>query len=1092
MKEVSMSVHGDTLSPATRAERVDSKLKALLRVALLTAVAILLLIPRSSVAQEGRFSGSIEVTSVSVEVTATRRGKPVTDLTRDDFKIFEDGEERPITGFTRITGSLLPQATPVQRPTAAGPFPPSGSVRPHVVLLFDVNGAALPVLTRSVRAAIRWIEQHEAAGTLWAVAAVGTEPHLLLSYTDDIARVRDAIASVPRIPSARDLQGLDAGVASDTIRYGPTSLLGDDLGGSNIGSRLTVERLADLASWQEGKNQLARLGLLGRGLTEILRGSASIRGPKACLLFSGNIDLSPAFSDTYATSTSTIPFAHRRQGDTMELQRQLQELAQGIAQLSASAGFRIYPIAMEGLRSASDSIDLSRGGTADLRDETSGPTSMNPRSPSADWDALPLTLAEVTGGRYIRRNNIDSSLEEAYSSLKAYYILGFQSPRQASGSWRKIRVTVRRRGVHLEYRRGHYDLDREQTLAEQLTAPRLLVVDSGDFPVQLKAVSQPGKNPTTVTSTITTTLENLTFLPNGETWVARLGLLAAAYDAQGRFLVLHRGQQTVKIPAALWESVHRKKARFALSFEPPAGASQVTMALFDRTSETWGIASASIAPGTPEKPGLVNPVAGGVAIPVLRRLPSPALEKRRPAATPSAPPKSGAAAQPKEVQLSSLERWAQGPVRWLLTSEERSELAGQRSEADAARWIRLFWARRDRNPNTVENPYKKRFEERVQMADALLGEPGLRGALTERGHVLILFGRPKSRRKSADLKVDTWFYRRKDLGRLARGLKLPPVIRFQFRLDEDGHYQLKDEVPEKQREAEALSRWYPAASIVNPHLAAAPIPPLYVGVPPASSEELQRLVTAGETWPSGATAVSYPEAFPGQPPRSWVVLHIPRSLPEPDTAVGLVLDEDRTAAGSFRIELQPEIHRESWAIDLSLPVPDTRSSLMLAILSGGDIVAHRKLSLRIPIAPPQATVITPAVLGTRLRELVRYTPWTTNLFGGYHLDPNIDGRFLTTDTVYLFFNVIRPRHQPGTPPVVDVGLRILRGEKTVAAAHWNRKELSMMSPETYLFGSSFALSAIDRPGAYTLELTVREPASHTVQITTFPITIEEP
>jgi len=380
----------------------------------------------------------------------------------------------------------------------------------------------------------------------------------------------------------------------------------------------------------------------------------------------------------------------------------------------------------------------------------------------------------------------------------------------------------------------------------------------------------------------------------------------------------------------------------------------------------------------------------------------------------------------------------------------------------------------------------------VEMADALLGEADLRGALTGRGHVLILLGRPKSRRKSADLKVDTWFYRRKDLGPLSAGLKLPPVIRFQFRLDENGHYRLQDEVAQKQREAEALLHWIPAASIVNPHLTVAPIPPLYVGVAAASADELQRLVGTDETWPGGATAVSYPEAFPGQPPRSWVVLRLPVSLPKPDTAVGLVLDEERTAVGSFSIQLQPEIPEESWAFDLSLPVPDTRSTLMLAILSGGKTVALRKLSLRIPVAPPQATVITPAILGTELRELERYTPWTTNLFGGYHLDPNVSGRFLTTDTVYFFFDVIRPGHRLGRPPFVDVALRILRGETPVAAARWDRKPLSMMSPETYLFGSSFVLSAIDRPGAYTLELTVREPASGTVQITTLPVTIDAP
>ncbi len=1056
----------------------------------LAAVAALLLGVWPLAAQEARFSGSIEVTSVTIEVTVTRHGQPVTDLRMEDFRLFEDGEERRITGFTRVTGGL-PAGT---RPTSAAQTPANKAVldrtRPHVVLLFDVNGAPLPVLARAVTAASRWVEEHGTGTTLWAVAAVGTEPHLILPYTDDTARVRDAITTITEVPSAKDLQRLDGGIISDPIRYQPTSLLGDDLGGSGGGGRLSVEQLADLAAWQEGKNQLARVGLLGRGLTEILRGSASIRGSKACLLFSGNIDLSPTFSDAYAASTSHTPFAHRRLGDTIELQRQLQELSQGIAQLSASTGFRIYPIAMGGLQSASSSIDVSMGGSSDLRDETSGPTSINPRSPSADWDSLPLTLAEVTGGRYLRRNRIGSSLQEAYSTLSAYYILGFQSPRKTPGIWRKLRVKVLRPGVRVEYRRGRYDLDREQTLAEQLTAPRLLAVDFGDFPLDLQAVSNDVNGRKTLTTTVTTKLDNLAFLPNGETWIARLGLLAASYDEAGRFLLLHRGHQTVKIPSALWESVKEKEARFALSFELPAGATQVTMALFDEGAETWGIANAPVTPGKPQEPGLVNPVQGGVAIPVLRRLPSPALERRQ--GTRVQPePEGSEEGVPRPVASSSpLEEWARGPVRWLLTADERTEMPRQPSEAEAARWIRLFWARRDPNPETAANPFRKEFEERVQMADALLGEPDLRGSLSERGHVLVLLGRPKSRRKAADLKVDTWFYRRKDLGSIAGLIKLPPVVRFQFRLDADGHYRLHDEVATKQHEAEATLRWYPAVSIVNPNLTVAPIPPLFVGVPEASSDELERLASAPERWPAGAIASSYPEAFPGQALRSWVVIELPNTLPEPQAAVGLVLDRERSAVGSFRIALRPVVREAGWAFDLSLPVPDSRSTLILAVLSGEDVIAVKRLTLRIPLAPPQATIITPAILGTGLRRIEEYRPWTTNLFGGYHLDPRPHGRFRLGDTVYFFFNVIRPGRRAGRPPSVHVTLRLLRGEKPVASAHWDDKELSMMSAATYLFGSSFSLAGVERPGRYTMELTVREPVSGTVQITTLPVAIE--
>jgi len=1041
-------------------------------------------------AQTARFSGSIEVTSVTIEVTVTRHGRPVTDLGREDFQIFEDGEERRITGFTRITGGL---PTPDGVSDTSGTSPHASAearLRPHVVLLFDVNGASLPVLSRAAAAASRWVEEHASEPTLWAVAAVGTEPQMVLPYTSDVQRVRDAIGTITTVPSARDLQRLDSAIVSDTIRYQPTSLQRDDLAGSSGAGRLSVEKLADLASWQEGKNQLARVGLLGRGLTEILRGSASIRGPKACLLFSGNIDLSPAFSDAYAASTSHTPFAHRRLGDTIELSRQLQELSQGIAQLSASTGFRIYPIAMRGLQSASSSIDVATGGSSDLRDETSGPTSLNPRSPSADWDALPLTLAEVTGGRYIRRNRIGSSLDEAYTTLSAYYILGFQSPRKTPGTWRKLNVKVRRSGVRVEYRHGRYDLDREQTLAEQLTAARVVAVDSGDFSVELQAVSHEANGSTTLTSTITTRLDNLAFLPNGETWIARLGLLAAAYDAKGRFLVLHRGRQTVKIPAALWENVKKKQARFALSFELPEGASQVTMALFDQGAETWGIANASIGQGEPQKPGLVNPVPGGVAIPVLRRLPSPALER------PAEVPNSSQAHEGREEAASRteapgpLETWAKGPVRWLLTADERRTIAQERSEAEAARWIELFWARRDPNPKTAANPFKKAFEERVRLADALLVEPELRGSLTERGHVLVLLGRPKSRRKSAGLKVDTWFYRRKDLGDLASRITLPPVVRFQFRLDDGGHFVLHDEVSSKQHDAEEILRWYPSVTIVNPHLSVAPIPALFVGVPAASAKALERLSSSPEDWPAGAIATSYPEAFPGQSLRSWVVVDLPGSLPKPTGAIGLVLDREKTAVGSFQIGLNTTVRDTGWAFDLSLPVPDTRSTLMLAVLSGNEIIAVKTLVLRIPVVPPQATIIRPAILGTGLRKIGEFHPWTTNLFGGYHLDPRPGGRFHLGDTVYFFFTVVRPGRRPGSPPVVHVTLRLLRGGTARAKAHWDDTELSMMSPATYLFGSSFSLAAVEEPGQYTMELTVREPVSGTVQITSLPVTIE--
>ena len=93
-----------------------------------------------------------------------------------------------------------------------------------------------------------------------------------------------------------------------------------------------------------------------------------------------------------------------------------------------------------------------------------------------------------------------------------------------------------------------------------------------------------------------------------------------------------------------------------------------------------------------------------------------------------------AASDNKEV-----EAWSEGPVRWLLLPGELKEL---RNLDDSASYIDVFWQRRDRDPATPDNPYREVFIERVEAADLLYSDEGIRGSLTDRGRALILMGSP--------------------------------------------------------------------------------------------------------------------------------------------------------------------------------------------------------------------------------------------------------------------------------------------------------------------------------------------------------------
>ncbi len=102
----------------------------------------------------------------------------------------------------------------------------------------------------------------------------------------------------------------------------------------------------------------------------------------------------------------------------------------------------------------------------------------------------------------------------------------------------------------------------------------------------------------------------------------------------------------------------------------------------------------------------------------------------------------GSAPPPAPPSTTELDGWAEGPVRWLLTAAERRELRRVETGPEAAAFIEEFWARRAPDPSAEENAFRAAFYRRVEAADLLYEEEGVRGSLTDRGRALILLGPP--------------------------------------------------------------------------------------------------------------------------------------------------------------------------------------------------------------------------------------------------------------------------------------------------------------------------------------------------------------
>lgn len=87
--------------------------------------------------------------------------------------------------------------------------------------------------------------------------------------------------------------------------------------------------------------------------------------------------------------------------------------------------------------------------------------------------------------------------------------------------------------------------------------------------------------------------------------------------------------------------------------------------------------------------------------------------------------------------------WADGPVQWIMTEEEKKTWSGLTDPNARAAFVEQFWESRSSLPGAEGGTFRQEFERRVAFADTRLdqdGEP--RGSLTDRGMVFILLGPP--------------------------------------------------------------------------------------------------------------------------------------------------------------------------------------------------------------------------------------------------------------------------------------------------------------------------------------------------------------
>jgi len=395
---------------------------------------------------------SVEVVNVEVHVT-DRQGRPVTGLTRDDFRLFEDGEEVEIEYFTAVEGpaARAPQEAAAGAPAEAEPPAPEAEPRDplRLVLFLDQvhmhpsnRARVMGDLARFVADTLRPDDQ---------VMVVDFDRSLRLrqTFTTDREAVLGVLGEVAEAGTS-NLHGLSE-------RRQALQELADAGSCDELELLEALNQVRHYATWLQAEAEGSLEAV--RAIVGTLRG---LPGRTLLVYVSDGLEVQPA-ADLFDALATTCPLGDLRTAVAGEATSW--NLSSAMERLTAYANAQrvtLYTFDSSGLRGEGDS---ELGGTPSLHGQ---------RLRTQGLQGSLTFLAEQTGGKAaLNANRLAPELAEAVADATTVYSLGFTPDHAGDGEVHRLRVEVRAPHHQVRHRQQFLDVPGADRINERMLATLL-------------------------------------------------------------------------------------------------------------------------------------------------------------------------------------------------------------------------------------------------------------------------------------------------------------------------------------------------------------------------------------------------------------------------------------------------------------------------------------------------------------------------------------------------------------------------------------------------------------------------------------------
>jgi len=510
----------------------------------------------------------VRVTTRLVQVSVIvqdKKGEPVTDLTRDDFTLLDQGQPQMVSTFSVESLRTLPAARPAPPNVFSNRFEQKTDTPTSVtVILLDGLNTRFEDMAYARDQIIKFLGQLQPQDRV-ALYTLTTRLTVLHDFTSDATSLLRALERSKGHVSTEL-------AASEPEPANPTGIdaLDEFLTAAN-------QRLADFYT-------MNRVGRTAGTLEDIANHLARLPGRKNLVWVSGSFPFSIGLDTPFTPETAS----QERRTFSEEIERAARALN--------NANMAIYPVDARWLMGLSFT---TRAPT--FRPGQQGPTGRRPNalgrirlSPDrANIDTMNI-LADRTGGRaFYNTNDIQGSVRRAIEDSRVTYVLGFYP---THGNWdakfREIKVQVKRPGLHLRYRRGYLALPEVTFDSKKREVLMRAAVDSPlddtslGLEARLHVVDVPGA--VTLKTELLVYSRDLTLVAQGDRWAGAVDVLFVQRGADGKELAGELKTLNLNLVRETYDEIMKKGLGLTRSLPLAPGAAQLRVVVRDVSSGSIG------------------------------------------------------------------------------------------------------------------------------------------------------------------------------------------------------------------------------------------------------------------------------------------------------------------------------------------------------------------------------------------------------------------------------------------------------------------------------------------------------------------------